>query len=144
MKLIRRVILAAGIASASAFGVVAVAAAEQHAPQQLGPQQHSPQLHAPVTKNLQEHPVGADDARLHTFYDLLVEARAKGAEKVDAALEKKVREMARQYPAGHGLDAKAWEDHVVDMAGQMLAIGKKDPKVFASYENFVVGLRGPQ
>jgi len=38
----------------------------------------------------------------------------------------------------------AYEDHVVDMAGQMLAIAKKDPKVLASYENFVIGLRGPQ
>ena len=54
------------------------------------------------------------------------------------------REMARGFPTGHGLEPKAWEDHVVDMAGQMLAIGKKDPKVFQSYENFVVGLRGPQ
>lgn len=134
MKLIQRAFLAAGIAGAVAFGVIATAVAEQHAPQH----------HAPETKSLQEHPVGVDDPRLHTFYNLLVEARAKGAEKVDAGLEKKVRDMARQYPAGHGLDAKAWEDHVVDMAGQMLAIGKKDPKVFATYENFVVGLRGPQ
>lgn len=131
MKLIQRTILAAGIASASAFGVVAVAAAEQHAP-------------APVTKSLQEHPVTVDDPRLRAFYGILVDARAGGAEKVDAALERKVREMARQFPTGHGLDAKAWEDHVVDMAGQMLAIGRQDPKVFQSYENFVVGLRGPQ
>jgi hypothetical protein len=81
---------------------------------------------------------------VRAFYDVLVEARAKGAEKVDAGLERKIREMARQGPPGHGLDATAWEDHVVDMAGQMQAIGKKDPKVFQSYENFVVGLRGPQ
>ena len=136
MKLIQRAFLAAGIATAAGLGVIATAVAEQHGPQQ----------HAPVTKSLQEHPahVTAEDPRLHTFYDLLVAARAKGAEKVDAGLEKKIREMTRQGPAGHGLDAKAWEDHVVDMAGQMLAIGKKDPKVFASYENFVVGLRGPQ
>jgi hypothetical protein len=135
MKPIRRVALATAIASATAcatvFGVVAAAVAEQHGP-------------APVTKSLQEHPVSAEDPRLRVFYDLLVEARARGAEKVEADLEKKVREMARGYPAGHGLDQKAWEDHVVDMAGQMLAIGKKDPKVFQSYENFVVGLRGPQ
>ena len=134
MKLIKRTLLAAGIATAAGLGVIATAVAEQHAPQQQGP----------VTKSLQEHPVTAEDPRLRTFYNLLVEARAHGAEKVDAGLEKKIRDMARQYPAGHGLDAKAWEDHVVDMAGQMLAIGKKDPKVFASYENFVVGLRGPQ
>jgi hypothetical protein len=139
MKLIRRTLLAAGIASATAFGVIATAVAEQHAPQQ-----HAPNQHAPVTKSLQAHGPSAEDPLLRSFYDVLVEARAKGAEKVDAGLEKKVREMARQGPVGHGLDAKAWEDHVVDMAGQMLAIGKKDPKVFASYENFVVGLRGPQ
>jgi hypothetical protein len=134
MRLMQRVGLAAAIASAAAFGVVAAAAAEQHAGQH----------HAPATKSLQEHPIGVEDPRLHAFYDMLVEARARGADKVDAALEKKVREMARNYPAGHGLDAKSWEDHVVDMAGQMLAIGKTDPKVFQSYENFVVGLRGPQ
>lgn len=52
--------------------------------------------------------------------------------------------MACNYAAGHGLDASAWEDHVVDMAGQMLAIGKKDPKVFRPYQSFVVGLRGSQ
>ena len=81
---------------------------------------------------------------LRTFYEVLSDARKNGAEKVDTGLEKKIRELVRSGPPGHGLDAKAWEDHVVDMAGQMLAIGKKDPKVFASYENFVVGLRGPQ
>lgn len=124
--------LAALIASASAAATLATAWA-----------QHPP-AHGPATKSLQEHPVTADDPRLHTFYDLLVKARARGLEKVDASLEKDIRDMARGYPAGHGLDGKAWEDHVVDMAGQMLAIGKKDPKVFASYENFVIGLRGPQ
>jgi hypothetical protein len=132
MKLIRRTLLAAGIA-ATALGVIATAVAEQHA-------SHG----AAETRSLQEHAPSAEDPRLRTFYGLLVEARAKGVEKVDAGLEKKIREMARSDSPGHGLDAKAWEDHVVDMAGQMLAIGKKDPKVFASYENFVVGLRGPQ
>jgi len=138
MKLIRRTILATAIAGATALGVIATAVAEQHAPQQQASQ------HAPVTKSLQGHGPSADDPMVRAFYDLLVEARTKGAETVDAGLEKKIREMARQGPAGHGLNAKAWEDHVVDMAGQMLAIGKKDPKVFQSYENFVVGLRGPQ
>jgi hypothetical protein len=131
MKIRHSTGLAATIAAVSAFGVVAVAVAQQHGA-------------APVTKSLQEHPVTAEDPRLYAFYDLLVDARAKGAEKVDASLEKKVRDMARSFPAGHGLDAKAWEDHVVDMTGQMLAIGKEDPKVFQSYENFVIGLRGPQ
>jgi len=119
------------IAAAAAFGAGSPALAQ-------------PQQHAPATRSLQEHPVSVDDPRLRVLYDLLVEARGKGAEKVDPALEKKVREMTRDYPPGHGLDAKAWEDHVVDMAGQMLAIAKKDPKVLQSYENFVVGLRGPQ
>jgi hypothetical protein len=138
MKLMQRTLLAAGIASASAFGVIATAVAQQHAPQQ------APNQHAPVTRSLQAHGPSAQDPMLRSFFDVLVEAHARGAEKVDAALEKKIRDMTRQGPAGHGLDAKAWEDHVVDMAGQMLAIGKKDPKVFASYENFVIGLRGPQ
>jgi len=127
MKHIARI----AIAAAAAFGAGSPALAQ-------------PQQHAPATKSLQEHPAPVDDPRLRVLYDLLVEARGRGAEKVGAALEKKVREMARDYPPGHGLDAKAWEDHVVDMAGQMLAIGKKDPKVFQSYESFVVGLRGPQ
>jgi hypothetical protein len=139
MKLIRRTVLAAGIAGATGLGVIATAVAEQHSPQQQAPQQH-----APVTRSLQGHGPSTEDPLLRSFYDVLVEARARGAEKVDAALEKKIREMARQGPAAHGLDAKGWEDHVVDMAGQMLAIGRKDPKVFQSYDNFVVGLRGPQ
>ena len=88
MKIRHSIGLAAAIAAVSAFGVVAVAVAQQHGA-------------APVTKSLQEHPVTADDLRLHAFYDLLVDARAKGAEKVDASLEKKVREMARTFPAGH-------------------------------------------
>ena len=137
MKIRHSVGLAFAIAAMSSTGVLATAVAEQHGAQR-GAQ------HAPETRSLQEHPIGVDDPRLHALYNLLVEARARGAEKVDPTLEKKVREMTRGYPTGHGLDAKAWEDHVVDMAGQMLAIGKKDPKVFASYENFVVGLRGPQ
>lgn len=132
MKIRRSIAVAWGIAAAS--GVLATAAAEQHASQQNGA----------VTKSLQEHPVSADDPRLRPFYDLLVEARARGADTVDAELEKDVRDMARTLPAGHGLGQKAWEDHVVDMAGQMLAIGKTDPKVFESFERFVVGLRGPQ
>jgi hypothetical protein len=131
MKMRHSIGLAASIAATMAAGVLAATAWAQHGP-------------APVTKSLQEHPVSAEDPRLRAFYDLLVEARAKGTEKVDAGLETKVREMARQFPTGHGLDAKAWEDHVVDMAGQMLVIGKRDPKVFQSFDNFVVGLRGPQ
>lgn len=133
MKTRHSIGLAAGIAATTAVSVLVATAWAQHGP-----------TPGPTTKSLQEHPVSVDDVRLRAFYDLLVEARAKGAEKVDAGLEKKVREMARQFPTGHGLDAKAWEDHVVDMAGQMLAIGKKDPKVFQSYDSFVIGLRGPQ
>ncbi len=133
MKIRRSMALAWGIAAAAASGVLATAVAEQHAP----PQNEG------VRKSLQEHPVSADDPRLRTFYDLLVEARARGAETVDAGLEKKVRDMARTFPTGHGLGQKAWEDHVVDMARQMLAIGKEDPKVFHSFEHFVVALRGP-
>jgi hypothetical protein len=132
MDLIRRIVLTTGIAVVAATGVIATTWAE--------PQQGS----APVTKSLQDHPLPVEDPRLRAFYDLLVEARARGAEKVDAGLEKKVREMARLHPASHDLDPRAWEDHVVDMAGQMLAIGRQDTKVFQSYENFVVGLRGPQ
>jgi hypothetical protein len=128
MKLIRKAALATGIAA----GILGAAWA--------APQQHGPA----VTKSLQEHPVTAEDPRLHAFYELIVEARAKGTEKVDASLEKKVREMAREFPPAHGLDAKAWEDHVVDMTGQMLAISKKDPKILASFDSFVVALRGPQ
>lgn len=131
MKIRRSTGLATAIAAASALGIIAAASAQQHGA-------------GPATRSLQEHPVSVEDPRLHALYDLLAAARAKGAEKVDAGLDTKVREMARNYPTGHGLDAKAWEDHVVDMAGQMLAIGKKDPKVLQSYENFVVALRGPQ
>lgn len=133
MKIKHSIALALGIATASAASVVTTAAAEQHV-----------QQHAPVTKSLQEHPLSAQDPQLRAFYKLLVDARARGAEAVNADLEKKVRELARGQSPGHGLDAKGWEDHVVDMAGQMLAIGKTDPKVFQSYEQFVVGLRGPQ
>jgi hypothetical protein len=133
MKIRHSVGLAAGIAATAAASVLVATAWAQHGP-----------TPGPTTKSLQEHPVSADDARLRVFYGLLVDARAKGAEKVDAGLEKKVREMARQFPTGHGLGAQAWEDHVVEMPGQMLAIGRQDPKVFQSYENFVTGLRGPQ
>jgi hypothetical protein len=131
MKLRHSISLAAGIATATALSVIAGAWA-------------APQQHAPVTKSLQEHPLSAEDPRLRALYDALSEARAGGADNVDASLEKKLREMARSHPVGHGLDARAWEDHVVDMGGQMLALGKKDPKVFQSYESFVVALRGPQ
>ena len=123
---------AVGIAAAAALGIIASA----HA----APQAHSP---APVTKSLKQHPP-AEDARIHAFYDILVAARADGADKVDAATEKKLREMARASTPAHDLDAKAWEDHVVDMGRQMFEIARKDPKVFQSYENFLIALRGPQ
>jgi hypothetical protein len=127
--------LAAGIVAVVAFGVSAAAVAEQHAP---APDQ-------PVTKNLQGHaPPSADDPLIRTFYDTLVAARARGADKVDTQLEAQLRKLANERAPLHPeMDKKIWADHVVDMAGQMLAIGKKDPKIFDSYQSFATALGGP-
>ena len=133
--------LAAGIVAVVAFGVTAGAVAEQH---HTAPSQHAPDQ--PVTKNLQGHaPPSADDPLIRTFYDTLVAARARGADKVDAELETQLRKLASdRAPLHPEMNQKVWSDHVVDMAGQMLAIGKKDPKVFDSYQSFAVALGGPQ
>jgi hypothetical protein len=126
---------ALGIAAATALGVVALAWAD--------PQTHGT---GPVTKNLQGHaPPSADDPRIRAFYDALVAVRAHGADTVDkAALDQRFREMARKFTPPEGLASQAWEDHVVDMAHQMLEIGKKDPKIFESYESFAIALGGPR
>ncbi|MDP3737145.1 MAG: hypothetical protein Q8R02_07140 [Hyphomonadaceae bacterium] len=129
--------LAAGIVAVVAFGVSAAAVAEQHNP---APTQQA------VTKNLQGHaPPSADDPFIRTFYDALVAARARGADKVDAPLETQLRQTASERAPLHPeMNQKVWADHVVDMGRQMLEIGKKDPKVFDSYQSFAVALGGPQ
>lgn len=126
--------LAAGIA-ALVFGVTAAAVAQQHH------EAHDQQ----VTKNLQGHaPPSADDPMIRSFYDTMVAERARGADKVDAQLEAQLRDLAvARAPLHPEMDKKVWADHVVDMAGQMLAIGKKDPKIFDSYQSFATALGGP-
>jgi len=98
-----------------------------------------------VTKSLQGEQHVSMDTAIRKFYDLMVAAGARnGADKVDVvALDKQIREMSHDFAAGHDLTPKQMEDHVVDMAHQLLAIGKKDPKTFDSFENFSVALRGP-
>jgi hypothetical protein len=98
-----------------------------------------------VTKSLQGEQHASMDTAIHMLYDVIMAARAKnGPDKIDVvALDQQVRELSRSFSGSHDLTPKAMEDHVVDMTHQMLAIGKKDPKIFDSVETFAVALRGP-
>jgi hypothetical protein len=98
-----------------------------------------------VTKSLQGEQQASMDTAIHMLYDVIMAARAKnGPDKIDvAALDQQVRDLSRSFAGSHDLTPKAMEDHVVDMTHQMLAIGKKDPKIFESPETFAVAMRGP-
>jgi hypothetical protein len=125
------------IAAASVLAVAAAWAA---------PQVHPPPVTQPksVTKSLQGETPPELAQAMRQLYGAITEARAKnGPDKIDvAALDQKLRELARGYSA-HGLSSREMEDHVVDITHQLLEIGKKDPKIFDSFENFAVALHGP-
>jgi hypothetical protein len=132
MRLKHSIAAAAGIAAAVSLGVAAIAWAE-------------PQAGQPVTKSLQGEPSVSMETAIKMLYDMMIEAGVKaGPDKVDvAALDVKVREMSHSLSAGHDLTPKQMEDHVVDMTHQMLAIGKKDPKIWDSVASFSAAMRGP-
>jgi hypothetical protein len=133
MKLHHTLRAAVGIAAVSAFSVAALAWAEPQAGGQ------------PVTKSLQGgQPAGMEEA-IRLFYQVMIDAGAKnGVDRVDVpALETKVRGLSHNFAAGHDLSPQQMEDHVVDMTHQLLAIGKKDPKIFDNLEAFTIALRGP-
>ncbi|HVY90632.1 MAG TPA: hypothetical protein VG942_17330 [Hyphomonadaceae bacterium] len=134
MRLRHSLRAAFGLAAASAFSVAALAWAEP----QTGGQ--------PVTKSLQgeQHSAGMNEA-IRQFYQLMIDAGAKnGVDTVDVpALEAKVRVLSHNFQAGHDLSLQQMEDHVISMTHMMLAIGKKDPKIFDNLQAFSTALRGP-
>jgi hypothetical protein len=134
MRLRHTLRTAVGIASIAALSVASLAWAEPQAGGQS------------VTKSLQGgQPASGMDEAIRQFYQLMVDAGAKkGVDTVDVpALEAKVRVLSHNFQAGHDLTPQQMEDHVVSMTHQMLAIGKKDPKVFDNLQAFTTALRGP-
>lgn len=85
------------------------------------------------------------DSHMHAFYNLTVAAFAKGPSGVDRPrFERESRLIFRDFAASRGISPDAMEDHLKLIPGQVIQIVTDDPKVLASYDNFVVAVFGPQ
>lgn len=86
-----------------------------------------------------------NDAHMHAFYDTTVAAFAQGASKVDVdAYEKKSFAIFRAFGQARGMDPAKMQDHLKLIPRQLVQIVKEDPKVLASYDNFVAATFGPR
>ena len=129
-------------AAALTAGALATAAAA-HPP--IGQATATPAA-APSTASLQgDQSAWINDPHMHAFYEATVAAFANGPAKVDqAAFETRSHEIFRQFALSHGVDPAAMQDHLKLIPGQVVQIAKEDPKVLASYQNFVEAVFGPQ
>ena len=85
-----------------------------------------------------------DSPYIHSFYDTVVAAYARGPDKLDfPALEQKSYAIFRAFGASRGVSAEAMQDHLKLIPRQVVQIVKEDPKVLDSYENFCLALFGP-
>lgn len=86
-----------------------------------------------------------NDPHTHAFYQLTVTAFANGPANVDRA---KFKEDAfaifRDFGKSTGMGADAMVDHLKLIPDQVVQIATEDPKVLASYDNFIAAVFGPQ
>jgi hypothetical protein len=79
------------------------------------------------------------------FYALSVAALGQGADAVDAeAYEQRAYVLFREFARSIGADPDGIVAHLSNIPREMVAIVAADPTVLASYENFLVALRGPR
>jgi len=107
--------------------------------------QHPAAAPAPQTRSLQgDAESWINDPHMHAFYELTVQAFAGGPDKVDdAAYQKKAYELFAAFGASRGIKPEAMVDHLKLIPGQVVKIAREDPKVLASYQNFVEATFGP-
>jgi len=86
-----------------------------------------------------------NDPHMHAFYQLAVTAFANGPARVDKPrFEQDARAIFRDFGRATGAGADAMEDHLKLIPDQVIQIATEDPKVLASYDNFIAALLGPQ
>ena len=84
------------------------------------------------------------DPHTHAFYALAVAAFANGPAKVDRAkFQSDAFAIFRDFGKSRGMKPEAMVDHLKLIPGQVVQIATEDPKVLASYDNFVVAIFGP-
>ena len=131
----RQIVIAAAIAT-----LVAGAASAQHpaAPTQ-GPQ-------AATGANLQgDDSAWRRDQHIRAFYDLTVQAFAKGPAKLDVeSYESKAYAIFRDFGPAMGMSPEAMQDHLKLIPRQVVGIVKDDPKTLDSLDNFVLAIFGPK
>jgi hypothetical protein len=108
-----------------------------------------------VTKSLQGGGPGSpqqaliDNPNMRAFFDLSVAAFAQGPDKVDVdGFEAKSFTIFRALGVSMGTDPerfvdKRFVDNMKLIPRQVVQIAREDPKMLASYRNFIVALLGP-
>lgn len=82
---------------------------------------------------------------IHAYYQMTVEAFAKGPDHVDrAAFETRSHEIFRDLAVSMHMPPDALQEHLKAIPGEVLLIVTRDPHTLDSYDNFVVALFGPQ
>ena len=85
------------------------------------------------------------DPHMHQFYALTVAAFADGPKAVDKArYEADAVAIFRDFGRSTGVGADAMADHLKLIPDQVIQIATEDPKVLASYDNFIAALLGPR
>ena len=105
----------------------------------------APAPSAPTTVDIQGGDAWRKDPHMRQFYDAVVAAYAQGPAKVDAAaLEKTSFAIFRDFAVSKGMNPDAMQDHLKLIPRQMIQIAKDDPKVLASFDDFLDAIFGPK
>ena len=101
---------------------------------------------APRTVNMQGgQQAWINDPHTHALYQLAVAAFANGPDKVDKVKFKQDSfTIFRDFGRTTGMGADAMVDHLKLIPDQVVQIATEDPKVLASYDNFIAAMLGPQ
>jgi hypothetical protein len=128
-------IAASAVAAALVLGVAA-----------CGPIHGRAHSSGPAVVNMQGDDIDAffRNPHVRAYYDLTVEAFAKGADKVDFPdYERKSFAIFRALGASMGGDPEGMQDHLKLIPGQMMKIVAEDPAVLKDYESFRLAMVGP-
>ncbi len=86
-----------------------------------------------------------NDPHTHQLYALTVAAFAGGPKALDKArYEADAVAIFRDFGRSTGVGADAMADHLKLIPDQVIQIATEDPKVLASYANFIAAVFGPQ
>ena len=109
--------------------------------------QHGTQPAAPQGETLSlqgDQSAWINNPHMHAFFDL-TKAKLGGGGALDfEAYRDASYAIFRTFATTMGTSPEGMVDHLKDIPRQMVGIVKDDPKVLASYDNFVVALMGPQ